>query len=111
MNIFSSIADTGKKCVICLKKMRVKQILNKLVCSHTFHDICIYEWLVKKPTCPCCRKQITVSVEMSTDSDDEDYYQYNRMYYSKTEENSDSEMTIDYPDHSSSEDEGYYSGF
>ena len=49
-------------CNICLGEMNEYVIIQ---CGHSFHKECIGEWLIKKRTCPCCRK--SVSSSMSSD--------------------------------------------
>ena len=40
-------------CNICLEPI-CKQ-LYRSTCNHTFHNYCIYPWLMRNNTCPCCR--------------------------------------------------------
>lgn len=46
------ISDT---CNICLNDMSEFIIIN---CGHCYHKECIGEWLLNKPTCPCCRNVV-----------------------------------------------------
>lgn len=46
------VSDT---CNICLGEMK-EYIFVK--CGHSFHKECIFDWLLKKQTCPCCRIDI-----------------------------------------------------
>ena len=50
-------------CNICLSEMNNDYVF--IHCGHSFHKDCIGEWLIKKRTCPCCRK--SVSSRMSSD--------------------------------------------
>ena len=43
-------------CAICLNKVEKEN--EKLECGHTFCRTCIFEWLIEKKTCPCCRKTV-----------------------------------------------------
>ncbi|KAL3824305.1 hypothetical protein ACJIZ3_020334 [Penstemon smallii] len=42
-------------CSICRKEMIQGVQVIRMPCSHTFHGICIFQWLARKPTCPLCR--------------------------------------------------------
>lgn len=43
-------------CAICYVKFERNAYILKLpVCNHTFHWICVINWLKKSPSCPCCR--------------------------------------------------------
>ena len=44
------------QCAICLNK--VEKDSETLGCGHTFCRTCIFEWLIEKYTCPCCRKTV-----------------------------------------------------
>jgi len=43
-------------CPICFEEISKKTGQTILSCSHTFHIKCILEWLIKNPSCPCCRE-------------------------------------------------------
>jgi cell division septation protein DedD len=50
--------DRGTACDICLLDYQVGDAVAwspNLDCSHTFHNDCVLDWLVRKPTCPNCR--------------------------------------------------------
>lgn len=49
--------EAEKKCSICLSPLHKhnKRIIHLEKCLHSYHDNCIYKWLQKKNTCPCCR--------------------------------------------------------
>ena len=50
--------DRGTACDICLLEYRVGETVAwspNLQCSHSYHEDCILDWLVRKPTCPNCR--------------------------------------------------------
>jgi hypothetical protein len=50
--------DRGTACDICLLDYQVGDDVAwspNLDCSHAFHNDCILDWLVRKPTCPNCR--------------------------------------------------------
>jgi hypothetical protein len=46
-------------CVICQEEMHVNKITRKLPCEHVYHKECIDIWLIKNPTCPICRRNVT----------------------------------------------------
>ena len=43
-------------CAICL--CPAEKDNEKLRCRHTFCRTCIFEWLIEKETCPCCRQTV-----------------------------------------------------
>ena len=43
-------------CAICL--CQVEKENETLDCGHTFCRTCIFEWLIEKKTCPCCRQTV-----------------------------------------------------
>ena len=47
-------------CSICLENMEIGSEARSLPgCSHRFHTECINDWLIRRPHCPYCRRQIT----------------------------------------------------
>lgn len=52
-----------KECAICLEPMKPSQenVINKTVCGHYFHQLCLWSWLVNKPECPWCRTIIGIN--------------------------------------------------
>ena len=44
-------------CIICTENFEPKDKIVQLKCNsiHIFHDICIRQWVKKKPICPICR--------------------------------------------------------
>jgi hypothetical protein len=57
-------------CPICFEKCNDSSEI--LSCNHKFHISCIENWLLKKTTCPCCRKVILECKEDSNDDEDSD---------------------------------------
>ena len=55
--IASSVGDKTR-CVICLQNYTSVQPIVQLQCKHTFCKLCIFQWLKKKATCPCCRDNV-----------------------------------------------------
>ncbi|KAL3835231.1 hypothetical protein ACJIZ3_009967 [Penstemon smallii] len=47
--------EGGCYCSICRKETIQGLQVIRMPCSHTFHGICIFQWLARKPTCPLCR--------------------------------------------------------
>jgi hypothetical protein len=51
--------DRGTTCDICLLDFEVGDFVAwspNLECTHCFHNECLLDWLVRKNTCPSCRK-------------------------------------------------------
>jgi hypothetical protein len=48
----SNIAE--KQCAICTENFQENEHIKCTPCNHLFHMNCIYEWLTKKCTHPCC---------------------------------------------------------
>lgn len=56
------------ECAICFEQ--ITHAITKLSCKHTFHVKCIAVWANLKPTCPCCRRNLTpLEIYYSTKSD------------------------------------------
>lgn len=52
-----STINEQDRCSICLESYDVNDatLIRKITkCSHSFHDNCISQWLLKKKTCPMC---------------------------------------------------------
>ncbi|KAH7437905.1 hypothetical protein KP509_05G094800 [Ceratopteris richardii] len=46
-------------CVICLAHFQENEEVKVLpVCSHSFHPVCIDQWLQAHSTCPICRSEV-----------------------------------------------------
>ena len=50
-------APSPKTCTICLENIN-NEDEKKLVCDHSFHEICINRWLSTNTNCPVCRRFI-----------------------------------------------------
>lgn len=78
----SSARDRGTVCDICLLEFETGEAVAwspNPACNHAYHEDCITDWLLRKPTCPSCRHNFIVvpavlrpdniSSESSSDSD------------------------------------------
>ena len=50
--------DEESLCAICIEKYTKNNVLLKLPCNHRFHKDCSKKWLLTRPACPICRKQL-----------------------------------------------------
>jgi hypothetical protein len=46
-------------CSVCFTNVQKKSQLKTLECNHKFHMKCIWKWLIKQPTCPVCRREVS----------------------------------------------------
>ena len=46
-------------CSICLEDLQEEDFASTLSCQHTYHALCISEWLKRKANCPYCRHDVT----------------------------------------------------
>ncbi|KAJ1270067.1 hypothetical protein BS78_06G026200 [Paspalum vaginatum] len=51
----ASEEDRRRGCVVCLEGLEVGQNLRMMPCGHTFHELCIFKWLVVHHLCPICQ--------------------------------------------------------
>ncbi|EEQ82778.1 hypothetical protein NCER_100445 [Vairimorpha ceranae BRL01] len=51
-------------CAICLENYEVDQNVSKLICQHIFHRDCIQEWFQMSQTCPACKKDLWIKLEI-----------------------------------------------
>jgi hypothetical protein len=54
----SSVRDRGTVCDICLLEFETGEAVAwspNPACNHAYHEDCITDWLLRKPTCPSCR--------------------------------------------------------
>lgn len=55
----SSVRDRGTVCDICLLEFETGEAVAWSLnpqCNHAYHEDCITDWLLRKPTCPSCRQ-------------------------------------------------------
>ena len=50
---------TKLECSICIEKLKPKETLVLLECSHHFHESCVLKWFESKNSCPLCRYPLT----------------------------------------------------
>ncbi|XP_025827471.1 E3 ubiquitin-protein ligase RING1-like [Panicum hallii] len=43
------------RCAICLEDMEPRQKFRMMPCSHSFHQLCIFDWLQINRLCPICQ--------------------------------------------------------
>ena len=59
----SSVRDRGAVCDICLLEFETGEAVAwspNPACNHAYHEDCITDWLLRKPTCPSCRQNFIV---------------------------------------------------
>ena len=42
-------------CAICLDLFQKGDVVKVLRCNHEYHEHCLHDWCVVRPTCPLCR--------------------------------------------------------
>ncbi|ORY37423.1 hypothetical protein BCR33DRAFT_854714 [Rhizoclosmatium globosum] len=57
--------DDDSICVICLTSYEEGDGIKPLGCGHHFHVECVDEWLRLNKTCPLCKSEIVVTIELS----------------------------------------------
>lgn len=66
------IVDDSEPCVVCLEKIRNRTVLKD--CQHCFCFHCIKEWAKISPTCPLCKKSLTVGLcDIKSETDYKEY--------------------------------------
>ena len=65
--------DGTKKgeCVICMMELVVGEEVRYLPCMHTYHAVCIDDWLLRSLTCPTCMEPVDAALINS-------YHQFNQ---------------------------------
>ncbi|KAG1685090.1 E3 ubiquitin-protein ligase AMFR [Nymphon striatum] len=59
------INENCDECAICWEKLETAR---KLPCNHLFHNTCLQSWLEQDPSCPTCRKMLTVNQGQETNN-------------------------------------------
>lgn len=63
---------TKSTCDICIMDYEIGDVVassRNTDCGHIFHKDCILEWLQKKQTCPCCRRNYLVGTNRKSGND------------------------------------------
>jgi len=56
--------EAQNTCAICLEEFEIGAYYKKLPkCHHSFHAICIDQWLSSRAACPVCREEVFVTDE------------------------------------------------
>jgi predicted RNA-binding Zn-ribbon protein involved in translation (DUF1610 family) len=58
VNVTQDEVEHKAACPICFDEYTLKEEVDKLPCSHSFHHQCILDWLQRHGTCPVCRKTL-----------------------------------------------------
>lgn len=56
--------DGTKKgeCVICMMELVTGEEVRYLPCMHTYHAVCIDDWLLRSLTCPSCMEPVDAAL-------------------------------------------------
>lgn len=56
--------DGSKKgeCVICMMELTIGEEVRYLPCMHTYHALCIDDWLLRSLTCPSCMEPVDAAL-------------------------------------------------
>ena len=49
--------DDKLACPICLEVFEDNSLIKSTFCLHIFHENCLYEWMLRQPSCPLCRRE------------------------------------------------------
>ncbi|CAN6856167.1 unnamed protein product [Brassica oleracea] len=52
---YSIPSEENDICAICHSELGASGDLNTLVCNHSYHHVCILDWIKMNLTCPVCR--------------------------------------------------------
>ncbi|AQK97634.1 putative E3 ubiquitin-protein ligase HIP1 [Zea mays] len=52
-------AEVERKCTICQEEFQSNEEMGRLVCGHSYHVLCIKQWLSQKNTCPVCKTAVS----------------------------------------------------
>lgn len=51
-------SDDAPTCAVCLDALFDACSVWQLPCGHRFHSRCMYQWFLRKGSCPMCRKEL-----------------------------------------------------
>lgn len=68
-----SLEKTEKQCSICYYTIKQSQ-MKTLICNHSFHMKCIWNWLVLSNICPLCRIEVSKYPEYGCQENEYIYY-------------------------------------
>lgn len=77
----SRAAEDHGSCAVCLEGLEMGQEFRMMPCSHTFHQLCIFKWLVVNRLCPFCQFALPSSEDDDQDMLEEDYAAAAKRYY------------------------------
>jgi hypothetical protein len=60
--------NADDKCMICHIEMTKEESVTKLLCTHTYHSLCLKEWTTQSNMCPCCREVIKCQSKKTKES-------------------------------------------
>ncbi|XP_026473405.1 RING finger protein 11 [Ctenocephalides felis] len=52
----------ARECVICMVEFAVGDSVRYLPCMHTYHVMCIDDWLMRSLTCPSCMEPVDTAL-------------------------------------------------
>jgi len=52
----------NRECVICMVEFVVNDSVRYLPCMHTYHMVCIDDWLMRSLTCPSCMEPVDAAL-------------------------------------------------
>ncbi|PWA72330.1 zinc finger, RING/FYVE/PHD-type [Artemisia annua] len=54
---YESLPSISKEdiCAICHEEYQTDEIISTILCKHSYHNTCIWDWLSHKKECPICR--------------------------------------------------------
>ncbi|XP_023344855.1 RING finger protein 11 [Eurytemora carolleeae] len=58
----------NRECVICMIEFNVGDLIRYLPCMHTYHTVCIDDWLMRSFTCPSCMEPVDAALLVAYDS-------------------------------------------
>lgn len=55
-----------RECIICMNDLKLGDEVRYLPCLHTYHRICIDEWLMRSFSCPTCLLNLEPDTSLTT---------------------------------------------